>query len=117
MGLTTAHAFAEAGAAVVLADFKEDAVKAEAQKLAAAGHKVMALRCDASDETQVEHMVEQTVSTFSRLDAAFNNAGVMSPAVETAPEPTIIQPTDAILRLSATCIRGSDLWPSRHRRV
>lgn len=30
MGLATAQAFAEAGAAVVLADFTEDAVKAEA---------------------------------------------------------------------------------------
>ena len=32
MGLATAHAFAEAGAAVVLADFKEEAVKAAEQK-------------------------------------------------------------------------------------
>jgi threonine dehydrogenase-like Zn-dependent dehydrogenase len=32
---------------------------------------------------------------------------------EERPEPTIIQPTDAILRLSATCICGSDLWPYR----
>jgi NAD(P)-dependent dehydrogenase (short-subunit alcohol dehydrogenase family) len=31
MGLATAQAFAEAGAAVVLADFKEDAVKAAAR--------------------------------------------------------------------------------------
>jgi NAD(P)-dependent dehydrogenase (short-subunit alcohol dehydrogenase family) len=29
-------------------------------------------------------MIEQTVATFGRLDAAFNNAGVQSPAVETA---------------------------------
>jgi threonine dehydrogenase-like Zn-dependent dehydrogenase len=29
------------------------------------------------------------------------------------PEPTITQPTDAILSLSATCICGSDLWPYR----
>jgi NAD(P)-dependent dehydrogenase (short-subunit alcohol dehydrogenase family) len=29
-------------------------------------------------------MVQQTVSTFGRLDAAFNNAGVQSPALETA---------------------------------
>jgi threonine dehydrogenase-like Zn-dependent dehydrogenase len=28
-------------------------------------------------------------------------------------EPTIIKPTDAIIRLSATCICGSDLWPYR----
>src|SRR6478672_9124545 len=27
--------------------------------------------------------------------------------------PTIVEPTDAIVRLSATCICGSDLWPYR----
>ena len=32
---------------------------------------------------------------------------------EDRPEPTIVKPTDAILRLSATCICGSDLWPYR----
>jgi len=32
---------------------------------------------------------------------------------EDLPEPTIMQPTDAIIRLSATCICGSDLWPYR----
>jgi threonine dehydrogenase-like Zn-dependent dehydrogenase len=29
------------------------------------------------------------------------------------PDPTIIEPTDAIIRLSATCVCGSDLWPYR----
>ena len=33
--------------------------------------------------------------------------------VENRPDPTIIRPTDAIIRLSATCICGSDLWPYR----
>jgi threonine dehydrogenase-like Zn-dependent dehydrogenase len=28
-------------------------------------------------------------------------------------EPTILQPTDAIVRLTATCVCGSDLWPYR----
>src|SRR5436853_7653197 len=32
---------------------------------------------------------------------------------EDRPEPTIAKPTDAIIRLSATCICGSDLWPYR----
>lgn len=32
---------------------------------------------------------------------------------EDRPEPTLLEPTDAILRLSATCICGSDLWPYR----
>jgi len=33
--------------------------------------------------------------------------------VEDRSEPRIVEPTDAILRLSATCICGSDLWPWR----
>jgi threonine dehydrogenase-like Zn-dependent dehydrogenase len=33
--------------------------------------------------------------------------------VEERDDPTIIEPTDAIIRLSATCICGSDLWPYR----
>jgi threonine dehydrogenase-like Zn-dependent dehydrogenase len=32
---------------------------------------------------------------------------------EDRPAPTIIKPTDAIIRLLATCICGSDLWPYR----
>ena len=33
--------------------------------------------------------------------------------VEDRPEPQILQPSDAIIRLSATCVCGSDLWPYR----
>jgi threonine dehydrogenase-like Zn-dependent dehydrogenase len=32
---------------------------------------------------------------------------------EERPDPTIIEPTDAILRISAACVCGSDLWPYR----
>jgi threonine dehydrogenase-like Zn-dependent dehydrogenase len=32
---------------------------------------------------------------------------------EERPDPTIIEPTDAIIRMSATCVCGSDLWPYR----
>ncbi len=33
--------------------------------------------------------------------------------LEERPDPTIIEPTDAIIRISATCVCGSDLWPYR----
>jgi threonine dehydrogenase-like Zn-dependent dehydrogenase len=33
--------------------------------------------------------------------------------VEEREDPTIVEPTDAIIRLAATCICGSDLWPYR----
>jgi NAD(P)-dependent dehydrogenase (short-subunit alcohol dehydrogenase family) len=68
----------------VLADFKEDAVKTVAAELAAAGHKAIAVRCDVADDAQVEAMVDSTVTEFGRLDAAFNNAGVMAHIAPTA---------------------------------
>ena len=81
---STAQAFVEAGAAVVLADFKEDAVQAAAQQLVAAGHKAVAVHCDVSDDAQVAAMVDRTIAAFGRLDAAFNNAGVMARIAPTA---------------------------------
>ncbi|KAG1316176.1 hypothetical protein G6F62_013660 [Rhizopus arrhizus] len=84
MGLATAKAFASAGAAVVLADVNEAAVRAAADELAAGGAQPLAVRCDVADEAQVKSMVEQAVTKFGRLDAAFNNAGVQSPPVEVA---------------------------------
>src|SRR6058998_2305782 len=84
MGLATAQAFAEAGSAVVLADARGDLVKAQAQKLVEAGHKAIAVQCDVSDDEQVAAMLDRTVSEFGRLDAAFNNAGVMARIAATA---------------------------------
>jgi len=84
MGLATARAFAEAGAIVVMADLREDIVSSEAKKLADAGHKVLALRCDVSNEGQVEKLIARVVAEFGRLDAAFNNAGVMARIAPTA---------------------------------
>src|SRR5437899_6584827 len=33
--------------------------------------------------------------------------------LEARDDPTLVEPTDAIIRLSATCVCGSDLWPYR----
>lgn len=84
MGLATARAFAEAGAAVVLPDVNEDAVKVEGAQLIAAGHTALAIRCDVSDDAHVAAMVDRAVAAFGRLDAAFNNAGVMARIAPTA---------------------------------
>ncbi len=84
IGLATAKAFAQAGTSVVLADRHEDAVRAAAGELIAGGRKALAVRCDVTDDRQVASMIDQTVSTFGRLDAAFNNAGVMQRRVDTA---------------------------------
>lgn len=84
LGLATAKAFAESGAAVALADWNDKAVRAATDDLAARGHKALAIHCDVADDAQVEAMVEQTVATFGSLDAAYNNAGVQNIVAETA---------------------------------
>ena len=84
LGLATVKAFAESGASVVLADWNEKAVRSAAGELAGQGHKALAIHCDVADDAQVEAMVDQTVATFGRLDAAYNNAGVQNILAETA---------------------------------
>src|ERR1700731_1259981 len=60
MGLVTARAFAEAGAAVALADVNENAVRSAAEELVSAGHKAIGIRCNVADEAEVAAMVAQT---------------------------------------------------------
>jgi NAD(P)-dependent dehydrogenase (short-subunit alcohol dehydrogenase family) len=101
LGLATAKAFAEFGASVVLADWNEKAVRAAAKDLADQGYKTLAIRCDVSDDAQVEAMVKETVATFGRLDAAYNNAGVQNVLAETADSPR-----DDYDRVMAINLRG-----------
>jgi NAD(P)-dependent dehydrogenase (short-subunit alcohol dehydrogenase family) len=105
LGLAAAKAFAEAGAAVVLADWNEDEVQRAASNLAQHGHKTLAVRCDVCDDAQVEAMVKQAVATFGKLDAAYNNAGVQNVLAETADSPR-----DDYDRIMAINLRG--VWSS-----
>ncbi|MDY0812994.1 glucose 1-dehydrogenase [Kitasatospora purpeofusca] len=115
MGLATARAFAEAGAAVALADIDENAVKAAAKELTDAGHRALAVVCDVTDEQQVAAAVDRTVEAFGRLDAAYNNAGIMPPPTDAADESA-----DQFDRVTAVNLRG--IWASmkhelRHMRA
>ena len=101
MGLSTAQAFAEAGAAVVLADINEDTLRAATDELRDEGHQVLGITCDVSDEEQVAAMVDRTVRTFDRLDMAFNNAGIQVPPSDAADEPA-----STFDRVTAINLRG-----------
>ena len=87
LGLATAKAFAESGASVVLADWNEESVRSAVKDLTAHGHKVLPINCDVANDAEVEAMVAQTVATFGKLDAAYNNAGVQNVLAETADAP------------------------------
>jgi NAD(P)-dependent dehydrogenase (short-subunit alcohol dehydrogenase family) len=85
----------------VLADWNEKEVQAAANDLASKGHKILAVVCDVSDDAQVQAMVKQTVATFGRLDAAYNNAGIQNVLAETADSPR-----DDYDRVMAINLRG-----------
>jgi NAD(P)-dependent dehydrogenase (short-subunit alcohol dehydrogenase family) len=89
MGLATAQAFAQSGAAVVLADRNAAPLAAAAEALTAAGYKALAVVCDVQDEAQTADLVARAVAEFGRLDMAYNNAGILGPMCdmtqETAP--------------------------------
>src|SRR5881394_3585453 len=101
MGLSTARAFAEAGAAVVLADINEKALRAATDELTSAGHQAIGVTCDVSDEAQVAAMVARAGASFGRLDMAFNNAGIQVPPSDAADEPA-----DLFDRVNAINLRG-----------
>jgi len=86
MGHATAQAFAEAGAAVVMADINKKGLLTAHDGLVSAGHQAIAVTCDVSDEAQVGAMIERAVGTFGRLDMAFNNAGIQVPPSDAADE-------------------------------
>ena len=87
MGLAAARAFAETGASTVLVDINDTAVRAAADELTGKGLDVLPIACDVSNEAQVASAIATTVSTYGKLDAAFNNAGIMMPPVK-PPTPT-----------------------------
>ncbi|MFG1931131.1 glucose 1-dehydrogenase [Mycobacterium sp. NPDC048908] len=101
MGLATAQAFAEAGAAVVMADIDTAKLKAAADALSEVGHQVLAVECDVSDETSVADAVQAAVEAFGRIDMAFNNAGIQVPPCDAADEAA-----DVFDRVNAINLRG-----------
>jgi NAD(P)-dependent dehydrogenase (short-subunit alcohol dehydrogenase family) len=84
LGLATAKAFAKSSASVVLADWNKEATQVAANDLAAQGHKTLAIRCDVSNDAEVDAMVRQVVAALGQLNVAFNDAGVQNVLAETA---------------------------------
>jgi NAD(P)-dependent dehydrogenase (short-subunit alcohol dehydrogenase family) len=107
MGLATVRAFAEAGAAVVIADINQTTLDSAADEVTAAGHRVLGVRCDVSDEDSVAAMVKATVDTFGRLDMAYNNAGIQVPPSDAADEPA-----EVFDRVNAINLRGAAPAPA-----
>ena len=103
MGLATSRAFAEAGAAVVLADSNEPALRRASDMLNEAGHRTIAVTCNVTDEAQAAAMVARAVHEFGRLDMAYNNAGILGPMGDVTDETA-----EAFDEVNAVNLRG--IW-------
>jgi NAD(P)-dependent dehydrogenase (short-subunit alcohol dehydrogenase family) len=83
IGKATAIAFAQRGAKVIIADWMEDPNQDVIKTIKALGGEVVFIKCDVSNSSQVKALVEKTVSSFGRLDYAFNNAGIEGASAST----------------------------------
>jgi NAD(P)-dependent dehydrogenase (short-subunit alcohol dehydrogenase family) len=80
MGKTAAELFAREGARVVVSDVSEAAGEAVVAGVKAAGGEATFIRADVADEDDARGMVQHAVATYGRLDALYNNAGIMPEA-------------------------------------
>ena len=78
IGRATALAFSEQGARVVIGDIGDAAAETAAQ-IRTTGGDALFVPADVSDATSVQALVRAAVDRYGRIDAAFNNAGVLPP--------------------------------------
>src|SRR5882757_9711724 len=79
IGRSTAIAFAQEGASVVVADILDEGVQQTARLIEELGSRALAVTCDVRKVDDVKAAVDQAVTAFGRIDVAFNNAGVEQP--------------------------------------
>jgi NAD(P)-dependent dehydrogenase (short-subunit alcohol dehydrogenase family) len=80
MGRTAAELFAREGARVVVSDVSEAAGEGVVAAVAAAGGEATFVRADVANEDDARSMVQHAVARYGRLDALYNNAGIMPEA-------------------------------------
>jgi NAD(P)-dependent dehydrogenase (short-subunit alcohol dehydrogenase family) len=76
IGRATALEFAKHGAKVAVVDVNDDAALYTVKKIEEMGSKAIFIKCDVSNSSQVKASIDKTVSTFGRIDFAYNNAGI-----------------------------------------
>lgn len=75
IGLASAKILHEHGAKIVLLDVSDDGAKA-ASDIDPTGSSAIFLKCDVTNEANVQSVVSNVKEKFGRIDILFNNAGV-----------------------------------------
>lgn len=76
IGRATALAFAAQGLKVVVSDVDANCGEGTVAQIRDAGGTASFVRCDVVRDAEVKALVESAITTYGRLDYAFNNAGI-----------------------------------------
>ncbi len=68
--------FAKNGAKVAFSDVNEEKVKEVTEELKEQGFDCIGLKCDVTNEQDIQQAIDATVEQYGRLDVLFNNAGL-----------------------------------------
>ena len=85
IGKATALAAGREGAKLVLADVSVESGEETARSIKGEGGQAAFVRCDVTQQSEIETMVKHAVEIYGRLDGAFNNAGIegtLAPAAD-----------------------------------
>lgn len=90
IGRGIAELFAQAGAAVVVSDLKEDTAAAVANSINDHGGRALAVACDVTNGQDLEKLVNATLDAFGKITLLINNAGGGGPKPFDMPMDTFI---------------------------
>ena len=76
IGRATALAFAAEGLKVVVADLDVEGGEGTVALIHQSGGEALFVRCNVTQEADVQQLMAQTIGAYGRLDYAFNNAGI-----------------------------------------
>ena len=75
IGRAIAHGLAQAGADVVPTSRRVEQVEAAAGEIEALGRRTLRVTSDVSDRSSLQHVLEETVKAFEKVDILVNSAG------------------------------------------
>jgi NAD(P)-dependent dehydrogenase (short-subunit alcohol dehydrogenase family) len=77
IGRAAAQLFSREGAKVVIADINVEGGEETASSITDAGGEAIFVGTDVSKSTEVEALIKKIIEMYSRLDCAYNNAGII----------------------------------------
>jgi NAD(P)-dependent dehydrogenase (short-subunit alcohol dehydrogenase family) len=81
IGRAAAQLFSREGAKVVIADINVEGGEETIRSISAAGGEAHFVRTDVSKSAEVEALIKKIIEMYSRIDCAYNNAGIIGDMV------------------------------------